>query len=336
MDPIIIKLVCFFDDVCLITPLSENRIGDHPTMSHKPARSFNDSDTVSIQPGNDQGLSYHQNRLCRLENNPCPSIVPAPVAQASPRWAILVVRSLTCALILFEVGCGQGQSGPREYSKEEAQAQIDEALKKFPVAPPDTPEQIREKEAKVEESLPKVYELLEASKQDPKKIDEVVELSMSLLTLLPEHRAAKVAYGKAQLASFFAKEATDEHGKMLDQHHMGVAIRSASLEMDRLRKNHEDLSEEEVQLCQEIYFNRARMEGLYHFEPGEFTTTIGKLMSSGFNDVERLKAEPRFEYFFTDPQTAPVLQAAIAQIEGPAKEVPETDSSKDEASPQPE
>ncbi|WP_146374310.1 hypothetical protein [Symmachiella macrocystis] len=256
--------------------------------------------------------------------------------QTAARWATVVVRSLICAVILFEVGCGQGQSGPREYSKEEAQAQIDEALKKFPVAPPDTPEQIREKVAKVEETLPKVYELLEEAEQDPKKIDEVVDLSMSLLTQVPDHREAKVAYGRAQLASFYAKEATDENGKMLDQHHMGVAIRSASLEMDRLQKNHADLSEEEVQLCQEIYFNRARMEGLYHFEPGEFNTTIGKLMSSGFNDAERLKAEPRFEYFFTDPKTAPVLEAAIAEIEGSQKEVPESDPSKDQGASQPE
>jgi hypothetical protein len=235
-----------------------------------------------------------------------------------------------------EVGCGQGQTGPREYTEEEAKAQIDEVLKKFPVPPPDTPEQIREKEAMVEETLPKVYELLEAAKQDPKKIDEVVELSMSMLTLVPGHRAAKVAYGKAQLASFFAKEATDEHGKMLDEHHMAVAIRSACLEINRLRKNYDDLSEDEVQLCQEIYFNRARMEGIYHSEPEAFIATINKLMSAGFSDVERLKAEPRFEYFFTDPKTAPVLQAAIAQIEASAEDVPATDTSEDEGSPQPE
>ncbi len=305
-------------------------------MSHEATRSFNDAVSDSIQVASDQGLSHSRNQRSRFDDTDHPSIVRSSAKQTVARWATVIVRSWICALILFEVGCSRGDTGPREYSKEEAQAQIDEALKKFPVPPPDTPEQIREKKAKVEETLPKVYELLEAAKEDPEKVDEVVELSMSLLTLVPEHRAAKVAYGKAQLASFYAKEATDESGKMLDQHHMGVAIRSASLEMDRLQKNHDDLTEEEVQLCQEIYFNRARMEGLYHFEPGEFNTTINKLMSSGFNDVERLKAEPRFEYFFTDPKTAPVLEAAIAQIEGHAKEVPETDTSKDEEASQPE
>jgi hypothetical protein len=139
---------------------------------------------------------------------------------------------------------------------------------------------------------------------------------MGLLTLVPGHRAAKVAYGKAQLASFFAKEATDPYNS-------AIAINSAVLEIDRLRENFDDLSEDELQLCQEVYFNQARREGYFpHAEdaPDNFKEAIGKLMSSGFRDAERLKTEPRFAYFFTDPKFAPVLQAAIAEIEASAEE----------------
>ncbi len=227
----------------------------------------------------------------------------------------MVVRSLICAVILVGVGCGQ-QTGPREYTEEEAQAQRDELLKAYPVPPPDTPEQIREKEAKVEETLPQVYKLLEEAKTDPTKIDEVVELSMSLLTLVPGHRAAKVAYGKALMASFFANEATDPYKG-------AIAINSAVLEIDRLRKNFDDLTEDELQLCQEVYFNQARREGYFpHGEdaPDTFKEAIEKLISSGFRDAERLKTEPKFQYFFNDPKTAPVLQSAIAQIEASAEE----------------
>lgn len=244
----------------------------------------------------------------------------------------MALRSWICAVIIVAVGCGQGQTGPqkpkqiapRTHTEEEANAHVNELLKSYPMPPPDTPEEIRKKEAKVEETLPKVYELLLAAEEDPKRVDEVVDLSMSLLTLVPNHRAAKVAYGKAQLASFFAKEVIDENGEMLDEHHMAVAIRSACLEIDRLRENHEDLSEAEVQLCQEVYFNRARMEGIYHYEPDEFIVTINKLMSTGFSDAERIKSEPRFKYFFKHPKTGPVLKAAVAKIEGST----EDDSSK--------
>ncbi len=297
-----------------MTPLSKDRILEHSPVSHEAARSFNDSVTGSIQPGNNPGLSYHQNRLCRLDGKQCTSVVRDPVAQASPRWATVVVRSLICAVILVGVGCGQ--TGPRQYTEEEVQAQRDKLLAANPATPPDTPEQIREKEAKVEETLPQVYAMLEEAKTDPTKVDEVVELSMSLVTLLPEHRAANVAYGKAQLASFFANEATDPYNR-------AVAINSAAREIDRLRKIFDDLSEDELQLCQEVYFNRARQVGYYpHGEdaPDQFKDAIEKLMSSGFRDAERLKTEPKFEYFFTDPKSAPVLQAAIAQIEESGEE----------------
>ena len=41
-------------------------------------------------------------------------------------------------------------------------------------------------------------------------------------------------------------------------------------------------------------------------------------MKMGFRDAERLRTEPKFAYFFTDPKFAPVLEAAIAQINGSA------------------
>ena len=250
-------------------------------------------------------------------------MVDRPVALASPGWAPVVVRSLICTVFFVVAGCGGGESGSQEYNKKAAQAQIDEVKKRFPMPPPDTPEQIREKEAKVEEQLPKVYELLEASKQDPKKTDEAVELSMSLLTLVPEHREAKVAYCRAQLASFFAKEPTDEHGNIRDEYEfdMAVAIRSACLEIDRLRESYPDLSEEEMQLCQEVYFNRARLDGLYPqgSDTGLFLDAINKLMDAGFSDAERLKSEPRFKPYFTNPKTAPALEAAVANMEGSAQ-----------------
>ena len=113
---------------------------------------------------------------------------------------------------------------------------------------------------------------------------------------------------------------------------MAIAIRSACLEMDRLREDHQDLSEDEVQLCQEVYFNRARLEGYYPHGSDTLDNlkdAIGKLMSLGFNDAERLKSEPRFEIFYKDPKFASILQDAIAKIEAPAEQAPaEADRSK--------
>lgn len=288
-------------------------------MSHEAARSSNDPLTVSIRPDCDRRLSYHKNRQCLLDDKPCAPVVHDPLALASPRWANVLVRGLLCSLILVAVGCGQGQTGSQKFNEDEAKAQKEELLKRYPVPPPDTPEQIQEKEAKIEETLPKVYELLEAAEEDPKKADEAVELSMSLLTQVPGHRAAKVAYCKAQLAAFLASEPTDENGNIIDEFefNMAVAIRSACLEIDRLQETFTDLSEEEKQLCQEVYFNRARLDGLFPdgSDTALFNDAINKLMKAGFQDAERLKSEPRFQPYFTNPKTAPVLQAAIAKIE---------------------
>ena len=234
----------------------------------------------------------------------------------------MVARSLICAAILTGAGCPQGESGPREYSEEEAQAQLQEVLAATPEAPPDTPEQVREKEAKVEETLPQVYAMLEEVKTDPEKVDEVVELSMSLVTLIPSHREAKVAYCRAQLAAFLAKEPTDPDNRT-------IAINSAVLELDRLRKTFDDLSHEELQLCHDVYFNQARMIAYFpnaEDAPDEFKEAIDKLMSTGFQDAERLKTEPKFEKLFSNPKFAPVLEGAIAQIEGAGQaESPEED-----------
>jgi len=241
------------------------------------------------------------------------------------------VRLLLCVGLLATVGCNQDGSG-QKYKKKTADEQRAELLERYKAPPPDTPEQIQQKEEKVEETLPQVYAMLEEAKTDPTKNDEVVELSMSLLTLVPGHRAAKVAYGKARMGAFFATE-----GK--DHYNAAIHINSAVMEIDRLRENFDDLSESELQLCQEAYFNQARREGYFpqsEDAPDTFKEAIEKLMSSGFRDVERLKTEPKFEYFFTDPRTAPVLQAAIAQIEASADVVSEADTSEDEGSPQPE
>ncbi|MCA9074759.1 MAG: hypothetical protein KDA93_06990 [Planctomycetaceae bacterium] len=238
-----------------------------------------------------------------------------PVAVASPSWITLANRCLICAVILISVGCGP-QAGPREFSEEEIQARREALLKAHPLPPADTPEQIREKEEKVEATLPEVYALLEDVKADPARVDELVDLSMSLLTLVPNHREAKVAYLKSQLASFYAKEGQDHFNAL-------VAINSAILEADRLRENFGDLSDEELQVCQDVYFNQARREGYFpHSEDAfdVFRVAMDKLMKSGFDDAERLKAEPKFEYFFSNPKFAAILDAAIAQIEGSAED----------------
>lgn len=288
-------------------------------MSNDISRPFDDPAAVSIPPSNGPELSHRQDGVIddRRASAACDLI-----ARAAPRWTTVVARSLICAAILTGAGCPQGESGPREYSEEEAQAQLQEVLAATPEAPPDTPEQVREKEAKVEETLPQVYAMLEEVKTDPEKVDEVVELSMSLVTLIPSHREAKVAYCRAQLAAFLAKEPTDPYNRT-------IAINSAVLELDRLRKTFDDLSHEELQLCHDVYFNQARMIAYFpnaEDAPDEFKEAIDKLMSTGFQDAERLKTEPKFEKLFSNPKFAPVLEGAIAQIEGAGQaESPEED-----------
>lgn len=248
------------------------------------------------------------------------------------------LQLLICAGMLVTAGCRQ-KSEPKTFSEAEAKAQREALLKSFPADAPDTPEQIQQKEAKVAESLPKVFELLELAKSDPAKTDEAGELAMSLVALLPSHRGARVAWCQTQLASFFAKEAVDKDGKIPDVFAMGVAIRSAALGARYLRDNYQDLTPDELKLCQEIFFNRARLEGLNH--QGEdaadsFNEAIKDLIGAGFSDVQRLKAEPRFKVFFANPKTASALEAAIAKIEGTTETVPATNASEDKVSTKPE
>lgn len=299
-------------------------------------QSFPTDDAVLCQDQQD----HHQLRISggsffsREERLPV-STVCVDDKRRLQRYNIFSLHVLICAGLLVSAGCWQ-KSEPKAFSEEEAKAQREALLKSFPAAAPDTPEQIQQKEAKVAESLPRVYELLELAKSDPAKTDEAGELSMSLVALLPSHRGARVAWCRTQLASFFAKETPDKNGKTADIFSLGMAIRSAALGARYLKENYKDLSEDEVQLCQEIFFNRARFEGLN--EHGEdaatlFNEAIGDLMSVGFNDVERLKAEPRFKGFFANPKTASVLEAAVAKIEASTKSEPPADSTEEKPSP---
>jgi hypothetical protein len=272
--------------------------------------------------------------------NTYPASAFADVGRTPRAHVIRTLQVLMCAGFLVATGCQDAPDAMND-SPDAYAAAREEVLRRNPVPPPDTPEQTAEKIATVEASLPKVYELLEEAetyleegKWDTPKYNELCDFSMSLLTLVPGHREGKVAYCKCRLVSYFAKEMPDGDRRFNDEHHMGVDIRSAALEIDRLRE-FSDLSEEEVQLCQKVYFERARMNGISH-DTEDFADTLQRLMSAGFRDAERLKAEPRFEYFFTDPATAPLLQAAIVQIEMSAEDVPETDTSEDESPPQPE
>jgi hypothetical protein len=306
-------------------------------VSHEAARSFNDPVTVSSQPGSHQGQACCQNR--RLGDGWRSSTVRASLAQVFAGRAIRIVQTLVCTGVLVCVGCGQGDSGSQQSIEEQRKAQREELLKSFPEAPPDTPEQIQEKKAFVEQSLPMVYELLEEGKTSPTKIEEAVQLSMKLTAELPSHREARIAWCTTTLASFLAKEnETDEDGRFVDAFNMGVHIRSAALAVRNFQKMFGDLSEDETQLFQEIFFNMARFQCLLNGEDAasNFKDAIADLMSLGFSDLERLKAEPRFEDSFTNPITAPVLEAAIAQMEASAEDVPETDTSEDDASSQPE
>ncbi len=307
-----INLPLLGDDANLLTPRIQNRNLDISNVTHESTRSCNDSAIVSLSPGDDQGLPYQRNQLSRLDKNPWTPVVSAPT---SPHWTTLVARSLVYATILAGSGCGLwGQGGTQEYTEAEKKAELDKLLAAYPPAPADTPEQTRKKEAEVEEKLPGVVAMLEELKTDPARVDEVVELSMHLVTLAPKHRAANVAYCKAQLASFFAKEENDHYQAL-------VAISSAVREIERFREIFDDMSEDERKLFQEVYFNQARREGYFPFgedSPETFKNAIENLMKMGFRDAERLRTEQKFAYFFTSPQFAPVLKDAIAQIEGSA------------------
>lgn len=310
----LVKLLLSGNDVDLMMPRCQNQNLDTSTVSHKASLSCHDSAVAPPSHGDDQGLPYHRNQLSQFDKNLRTPVVSAPASPTSSPWTTLVVRSLVCATLLAGAGCGLGKSGPPEYTEAEKKAQIDKLLAATPAEPTDTPEQIRNKEKEVEEKLPQVNAMLEEIKTDPAKVDQVVELSMNLVALAPEHRAANVAYCKAQLASFFAKESND-HYKALE------AINSAAREIERFREIFDDMSEEERQLFQEVYFHQARREGYYpdgENAPEVFKTAIENLMKMGFRDAERLKAEPKFAGFFTDPKFAPALEAALAQIKGSA------------------
>ena len=294
-----------------MTPRSHNQHLDNSTVPHEAALSCHDSAVVPHSHSDDQGLSYLRNRLSQLDKNPRTPVVSAPASPTSSHWTALAVRSLVCATLLAGAGCGLGKSGPPEYTEAEMKAEQEKLLAATPAEPVDTPEQTQKKEAEVEEKLPRVNAMLEEIKTDPARVDEVVDLSMNLVALAPEHRAANIAYCKAQLASFFAKEANDKY-KALE------AINSAAREIERFQDIFNDLSEDDRKLFQEVYFNQARREG--YFPDGEnapevFKTAIENLMKMGFRDAERLKAEPKFAGFFTDPKFAPALEAAIKQIE---------------------
>lgn len=251
---------------------------------------------------------------------------------------IRILQILICAGFLIASGCSQEPPEPIQPSAEEIKARRDEVLKMNPIPPPDTLEQTAAKVATVSAKLPEVYALLEEAKTKPEQVDKALEMIMELVYLVPSHREARVVFLKTCLDSYLYKEEVDEDGKFLDAYNMSVHIRSATSAAIRHPKMFGELTEEEEQLFKEIYFNRARFECL--LSGGEsadnFNDAIRNLMSLGFIDLERFKGEPRFEEAFTDPVTAPVLQSALAQMEISTKDVPATDTSEDEATPQPE
>ncbi|MFO1006396.1 MAG: hypothetical protein U0929_10590 [Planctomycetaceae bacterium] len=309
------KLPLMGDDADLLTPRIQNLNLDYTTVTHEAATSCHDSSIAALSRGDDQGLSNLRNPLGQLDKYPWTPVVHAPASTTSMHWTTRVARSLVYVTILAATGCGLGgQGGSQEFSEAEQKAQVEKLLAAYPQKPTDTPEQIRKKEAEVEEKLPQVNAMLEELKTDPAKVDEVVSLSMNLVSLAPEHRAANVAYCKAQLASFFAKEAKDHYQAL-------VAINSAAREIERFLAIFNDLTEDERKLFQEVYFNQARREGYYpdgENAPEVFRNAIENLLKMGFRDVQRLKTEPKFAHFFTDPEFAPVLESAIKQIEEPA------------------
>ena len=294
-----VKLVGRGKNSTLMTPRIPNRNLDHYTVLNTATSSCSDPVIAFFSHGEDSGLSDR-----------------ALTSPSEPRWTTMVFRGLVCAGMLACVGCGQRNTGPQTYNDAEKKAQVEKLLAAYPAEPTDRPEQKQQKEAEVEETLPRVVTMLEEVKTDPARVDEVVKLSMHLVSLVPKHRAANIAYCKAQLAAFFAKEANAPFDAL-------VAINSAARQIERFRDIFDDPSEDERQLFQEVYFNQARREG--YFPNGEgapvaFKNAIENLMKLGFRDAERIRSEPTFQGFFTNPQFAPVLEAALSQIEGSAAE----------------
>ena len=294
-----VKLVGRGKSSTLMTPRIPNRKLDHSIVLHTADSSCSDPLIVFFSRGDDWALSDR-----------------AATSPSKPSWTAKVFRGLVCAGMLACVGCTQGNTGPQTYNDAEKKAQVEKLLAAYPAEPTDGPERKQQKEAEVEETLPRVVTMLEEIKTDPSRVDEVVKLSMHLVSLVPKHRAANIAYCKAQLAAFLAKEANAPFDAL-------VAINSAARQIERFRDIFDDPSEDERQLFQEVYFNQARREGSFpngEGAPVAFKNAIENLMKLGFRDAERIRSEPKFQDFFTNPQFAPVLEAALLQIEGSTAE----------------
>ena len=269
------------------------------------------------------------------------------VGDGTRRYRPLVagLQWFLCVLLLVGMGCTDdtnGTIGAGHKNKTDEQKRA-ETLRQTPIAAPDTPEEIEAKTATVEATLPRVYELLDEAGTDVQKINEVKVLAQSMTALMPYNRNAMIAHARVRLAGFLAKEVTDENGKLVHEHAATVDVSTASGQLDLMRTTFEVLTEDELRLAQEIYFNKARMDSAYASQLdtdaiGRFNAAIKNMMSVGFNDLERLKAEPSFEAMFRNEATASGLLAALMQLEiqASAEDVPATDTSEDEASPQPE
>lgn len=246
------------------------------------------------------------------------------------RHIATTMQILVATVLLIASGCMDDPAALEAEKSAVKQQQLEEALARFPVPPPDTPEQIQQKIAQCEELLPPAEEALEAAEKATteleklNELDNAVDLTMKALYFHRTHRKGLSVFLRARLARYLATELDP-----LYQHQSDVDIRTAASLGGDMRDLYEDLSEEELQLLTEVYFNRARMEGRYRSQQEEFGIAIKTLIQIGFSDAERLKTEPRFEYFRTDPDTVSILETAIARAEAADKEAPKEDSQEE-------
>ncbi|MCH2202306.1 MAG: hypothetical protein MK102_10070 [Fuerstiella sp.] len=266
-----------------------------------------------------------------------------PVAKSHPQHRVMTgLQFLIAAILLIVPGCQESEEDREKARAARAEEQLAEVMARFPVPTPDTPEQTQQKINTCQQLLPQAEAALEASGKaatDTEKLselDKAIDISLEAVRQVaitrqqplkemtkPAYRAATKMVMQTRLTRFLALETVDPHQSDVD-------IRTACLYSGRLTKNFDDLSENELLLCQECYFNRARMESNAWYNYEEFVIALKNLTLAGFADADRLKTEPKFEFFRTDPNTAAALESAIASAEAAAKEALEEETKEED------
>lgn len=232
------------------------------------------------------------------------------------RWRIARLPSrallLVCATVAVAAGCGS-REGPYELAKRsgdtaQTPGQQDPLLVGILTAkPPDTPELLQEKRAKVEANL-KLAEEAAASGE----LDQAIQLLEDAVMWDDRHRTLLLRLSECLQTRSQAVEEEDPARAYRLMIQSGGYLRM-------LQRSHQDFSDDERGFIAQVLFDEARANARSNRHE-ETSQSLYAAINAGFDDLERLRSEPDFEPLRMDPEMAKRLADAEAALESRLRE----------------